>query len=220
LPRVDFPPIHPTMKRFALLSAAVAALAAQAETKTLFDEDFSKVPPGDLPGSFMVLDGQFTVKEDAGNRFVELPGSPLDSFGVLFGTNEADGVQVSARILATKSGRKFPTFAAGLNGVGGYKVRVSPAKGALELVHGDEVKASVPFKWTSGEWTSLRLSVTRQGDGVRISAKAWQGTAEPADWSLNAEESAKLPAGKAGVWGLPFSGTPIRFDDLKVSTAG
>ena len=203
----------------ALILATAVSRVALAETKPLFQENFSQVPPGELPAAFMVLDGQFTVKEDAGNRFIELPGSPLDSFGVLFGSNESDGIQVSARILATKSGRKFPTFAAGLNGVGGYKVRVSPAKGTLELVHGDDVKASVPFKWTSGEWTQLRLSVTRQGNGVKISGKAWQGATEPAEWNLHAEEAEKLPAGKAGVWGLPFSGTPIRFDDLQVTPA-
>jgi hypothetical protein len=30
-------------------------------------------------------------------------------------------------------------------------------------------------------------------------------------------ETKLQPAGKAGVWGMPFSGTPIRFDDLKVT---
>jgi hypothetical protein len=167
----------------------------------------------------MVLDGQFAVREEEGNRFLELPGAPLESFGVLFGPNESEGVEVTARILSTKSGRKFPTFAVGLNGVGGYKVRVAPAKNALELVKGDDVKASVPFKWTSGQWTVFRLSVRKSGAGVRILAKAWQGADEPKEAQLQHDESEKLPPGKAGVWGMPFSGTPIRFDDLKITAA-
>jgi hypothetical protein len=213
------------MKRFLQIGFVTAGwffasggLQAQA-AKPLFDEAFSSTKLGEVPESFMVLDGQFAVREEEGNRFLELPGAPLESFGVLFGPNESEGVEVTARILSTKSGRKFPTFAVGLNGVGGYKVRVAPAKNALELVKGDDVKASVPFKWTSGQWTVFRLSVRKSGAGVRILAKAWQGADEPKEAQLQHDESEKLPPGKAGVWGMPFSGTPIRFDDLKITAA-
>lgn len=207
------------MKLFPVLAFA-ACLGLRAETKVLFSEDFSAAGAGDLPDTFLVLDGQFAVKDAAGNKVMELPGAPLESFGVLFGSNQTDGVEVTARIMATKSGRKFPTFATGLNGVGGYKVRVSPAKNALELVRGDEVKASVPFKWASGEWTKLRLAVKKTDSGWQVTAKGWQGADEPADWMLKADDTEKLPTGKAGVWGMPFSGTPIQFDDLKVATLG
>ena len=147
------------MKRFlhigfltAGLLMASSGLQAQG-AKPLFEEGFSSSKVGEVPETFMVLDGQFAVREEEGNRFLELPGAPLESFGVLFGPNESDGIEVTARILGTKSGRKFPTFAVGLNGVGGYKVRMAPAKNALELVKGDDIKASIPFKWTSGQWT-------------------------------------------------------------------
>ena len=200
------------------LLIASGGLQAQG-AKPLFDESFSAAKVGEVPESFLVLDGQFAVREEEGNRFLELPGAPLESFGVLFGPNEAEGVEVTARILATKSGRKFPTFAVGLNGVGGYKVRVAPAKNALELVKGDDVKALVPFKWASGQWTAFRLSVRKSGAGVRIVAKAWQGADEPKEPLLQHDEGEKLPPGKAGVWGMPFAGTPIRFDDLKITAA-
>lgn len=200
------------------LLIASGGLQAQG-AKPLFDESFSAAKVAEVPESFLVLDGQFAVREEEGNRFLELPGAPLESFGVLFGPNEAEGVEVTARILATKSGRKFPTFAVGLNGVGGYKVRVAPAKNALELVKGDDVKASVSFKWASGQWTAFRLSVRKSGAGVRIVAKAWQGADEPKEPLLQHDEGEKLPPGKAGVWGMPFAGTPIRFDDLKITAA-
>lgn len=199
-----------------VLGSAVSGLQAQA-SKPVFDESFSSAKTGEVPEAFMVLDGQFTVREEEGNRFLELPGAPLESFGVLFGPNEADGIEVTARVFGTKSGRKFPTFAVGLNGVGGYKVRMAPAKNALELVKGDDIKATLPFKWSSGQWTRFRLSVRKSGTGVRIVAKAWQGDEEPKEAQLQHDESDKLPPGKAGVWGMPFSGTPIRFDDLKIT---
>ena len=55
--------------------------------------------------------------------------------------------------------------------------------------------------------------------GVRIVAKVWQGDEEPKEAQLQHDESEKLPPGKAGVWGMPFSGTPIRFDDLRITPA-
>ncbi len=199
-----------------LLGSRFPGLRAQSGSP-VFDESFSSAKVGEVPESFMVLDGQFAVRDEEGNRFLELPGAPLESFGVLFGPNQAEGLEVTARILGTKTGRKFPTFAVGLNGVGGYKVRVAPAKNALELVKGDDVQATAPFKWTSGQWTRLRLNGKASGSGVRITAKAWQGDEEPKEAQLQHDEAGKLPPGKAGVWGMPFSGTPIRFDDLRIT---
>ena len=213
------------MKRFLHIGFVAAGLFTAASliqaqgAKSLFEEGFQSAKVGEVSEAFMVLDGQFVVGEEEGNRFLELPGAPLESFGVLFGPNESDGIEVTARIFGTRSGRKFPTFAVGLNGVGGYKVRVAPAKNAIELVKGDDIKASVPFKWTSGQWTQFRLSVRKSGAGVRIAAKAWQGAEEPKEPLLQHDESEKLPPGKAGVWGMPFAGTPIRFDDLRIVSA-
>jgi hypothetical protein len=203
------------MKILAALIAALPLLVVRAD-KVLYSEDFSKVPAGDPPDSIMVLDGQFAVKDGEGGPALELPGAPLESFGVLFGPNEAADVEVRARVLGTRTGRKFPTFAAGLNGVGGFKVRVVPSKNAVELSQGDDLRTTAPFKWESGLWTHLRLSVTATEKGVRVSAKAWQGDTEPAEWTLVHEHEGRLPAGRAGVWGMPYSGTPIRFDDLRV----
>lgn len=49
----------------------------------LYQNDFEKAEVGKVPEEFMVLEGAFTVKEENSNRFLELPGAPLDSYGVL-----------------------------------------------------------------------------------------------------------------------------------------
>jgi hypothetical protein len=187
---------------------------AQETPEVLFREDFQSVQPGDIPDEFLVLDGLFEVVEQDGQRWLELPGAPLETFGVLFGPNESSGVEVRARIRGTREGRKFPTFMVGLNGVRGFKLRVAPSKNALELLRDEEVLERVPFRWTSGEWTSVRLQVLPGEKGVRLLAKAWQGADEPDAWMVTAGLDGTFPRGKAGVWGLPFSGTPIQFDDL------
>lgn len=206
------------MKTFwgSLLTFAVAGWAHAAP---LYEQTFTRVEGEAVPDGIMVLDGQFVVKGTGPDRCLELPGAPLESFGVLFGSAAKDGREVEARILGTKTGRKFPTFAAGLNGVNGYKIRVSPAKNAVELVVGDalEVKATAPFVWKSGEWTHLKMRLVAAGSGVQVQGKAWQGGEEPKDWTLKFDATELPPPGMAGVWGMPYSGTPIRFDDLKVN---
>src|SRR6266511_2499492 len=139
----------------------MALLALAQSPPPVFENNFEKAELNTVPDDFLVLDGQFVVKEDGGNRFLELPGAPLDTFGVLFGPTEKDGTAVSARIFGTGKGRRYPTFAVGLNGQGSsaHRLQVSPAKKAIELYRGDEVKASVSYEWQPGTWTRLRLQV-------------------------------------------------------------
>lgn len=191
--------------------------AGAAETaKVLYTQDFQSLPAGELPAEFLVLNGVFAVKAEGDNKLAELPGAPLEDFGFLYGPSEASGIEAGARVFGTKQGRKFPTFAVGVNGGGGYKLRVAPAKKTIELVKGDDVVKSVAFEWKSGEWTQLRLRVRKVDGGFKVEGKAWQGGGEPAEWGLVLDEKEALPAGKSGVWGMPYAGTPIQFDDLRV----
>jgi len=209
------------MARPALLMLLLTFAAGGAEAgKVLYENNFEKAAAGPLPDKeFLVLDGDFSVKESEGNKYLELPGAPLDSYGVLFGPATNDGVCVSARIYGTSKGRRFPIFAVGLNGQNGYKLKVSPAKDALEICKGDEALTSVPYHWKSGAWTVLKLRVRQAGGpGWKIEGKAWAQTeAEPKEWTIALEEKAAPRPGRASIWGSPVSGTPIRFDDLSVT---
>lgn len=225
LPRVCLRYSLSSMNRPAFPTALrLAAFGLFAFTFTNFaapfyQQDFNKAEVGSLPEDLMPLDGQFAVREEAGNRFLELPGAPLESFGFLFGGSTQGGTEVSARIFSTKQGRKFPTFAIGLNGASGYRLQVSPAKKSLEILKGDTVAASVPFDWKSGEWTEMRLRIGGNASGsFRVEGRAWaSGSPEPAQPLVTLNESTLLPGGKSGAWGMPFAGTPIRFDDLRVT---
>lgn len=200
-----------------LFATSISSLAAEAP-KPLFSENFDAVAPGKLPAGFKVLAGGFVVQQDGSARFIELPGAPLDTFGVLFGPSEKPPIAASAKIFGTKTGRKFPAFGLSLGGAGGYRLQVSAAKKALEIFKGDEMRASIPFEWTSGAWTQLRLQVRPEGTGCVVEGKAWAAdTAEPKEWLVKYEATEPATPGQAGVWGNPFSGTPIRFDDLAVA---
>jgi len=185
----------------------------------VYQNDFEQAEPGKVPFDMLVLDGNFSVKADATNRFLELPGAPLDSFSLQFGPAETNGLSVSAMIRSTTKSRRFPTFGLGLYGVAGFKVQISPAKKSLEVYKDQALIASAPFEWKSGEWTVLKLRARpAAGDSWKIEAKAWtQGDPEPSTWLVSSEHKPESPlSGRASLVGSPFSGTPIQFDNLKV----
>lgn len=195
-----------------------ATLTVAAADKPLYENDFEKAEIGKLPEDLKFATGEFAVKADVTNKVLELPGSPLDSFNVQFGPTESAGVAVSARIYGTAKGRRYPTFGVGLNGVGGYRLQASPGKKALELNRDQDVKATVAYDWKPGEWIRLRLQVQKVKDGEwKIEGKVWaNGSPEPAQWMIAFDEKEEPVAGCASVFGNPFSGTPIWFDDLAV----
>ncbi|MEQ2009141.1 MAG: hypothetical protein ABMA26_20355 [Limisphaerales bacterium] len=195
--------------------------AASPSDKAIYSQNFEKTDLDKVPDGMLVLDGGFAVKQAAGGRVLELPGDPLDTFGVLFGPAEKEGVCVQARILGTGKGRRFPVLAVGLSGVGGYKLQVTPSKKALEIYKGEDVKATVAFDWKSGEWAQLKFQVRKVKDGEwKAEGKVWpQGTPEPAAWQITFAETTEPTPGRPSIWGLPFSGTAIQFDDLTVTPA-
>ena len=210
---------------FVLTTVFVVAQDTQTNSsagKVIYENDFEKTDVDKVPSDFLVLDGGFTVKQDGTNKFFELPGAPLETFGVLFGPTVESDVAVTAKIRGTGKGRRFPTFALGLNGVGGYKLQVSPAKKALELFRGDELQASVPFEEKLGSWMTLRLQLRKSTETEwKIEGKVWpENLPEPKQPRIVFAEKTKPIAGRASIWGSPYAETPIQFDDLKVIAIG
>jgi hypothetical protein len=203
------------LRLFTSLLALVPVVALHAADAPLYKNDFEAAPLDKEPEGMLITAGDFRVKQEGSGKVLELPGDPLDTFGLLFGPSQKAGVTASARFFGTKTGRKYPTFGVSLGGVGGYRLQVSPAKKTLEIFQGDEGRHSVPFDWTDGSWTSLRIQTRKDGDGWVVEGKAWPaGTPEPAAWTISFPVKEEPPAGRAGIWGSPYSGTLIRFDDL------
>ena len=209
------------MNNRAVFITAIAALSVSAQARAdnvLFKSDFESAKADSVPEELMILAGQFSVKEIGGNKALELPGTPLEDFGALFGPAESDGVAVRARVRSESTKRLAPRFGVGLSGVAGYRLLVSTGQNVLQLLKDQQVVASAPFEWKPGTWTSLHLQVRKISEGVWIiEGRAWaDGTPEPKDWSISFEVSEAPPAGKASIWGAPYSGKPILFDDLSV----
>jgi hypothetical protein len=200
------------MRLKALVGVWVAVASTLAQN-AVYKNDFESAEVGKVPPEMMIIDGGFAVAEEGGNKFLELPGAPLDTFGLLFGPTEKENRTVSARIFGTSKGRRAPTFSVGLGGVGGYKLQVSPGKKMLELYKGDMVKTSAPFDWQPGKWTELTLTVRK----TKASEWTIEGTALPVGdpvAKLSFTDTEAPGAGRASIGGSPYATTPIRFDDL------
>lgn len=203
----------------ALAGSLGAAVLAQEAKPQAYQNNFEQAAVDSVPDDFLVLDGGFTVKEDAGNKFLELPGAPLESFGVLFGPTLKENQSVTARIHGISKGRRFPQFGVGLNGVGGYKLLVSPAKKAIELYKGDNAIATTPYEWQTDKWAKFFLQVRKVKDGEwKVEGKVWtEGGEEPKEWLITYDETTAPLNGRAMITGRPYAGTPIRYDDFMVS---
>ena len=207
--------------RAIFIIAAIVAVTGSADTpndKILFKSDFESANLGSLPEELMVLAGEFSVSDIGGNKALELPGNPLEDFGALFGPAESDGIAVRARVFSESSKRLAPRFGVGLDGVAGYRLLVAPGQNRLQLLKDQEAVASAPLEWKSGTWTWLHLQIREVSAGKWfIEGRAWaDGSSEPNEWSISFEVSETPPAGKASLWGAPYSGKPILFDDLSV----
>jgi hypothetical protein len=207
-----------TLKSFVAFAVwTVGAIAQEA----VYKNDFQSAEIGKVPQDMMVIDGAFAVAAQGSEKFLELPGAPLDTFGVLFGPTEKENRTASARIFGTSKGRRAPTFSIGLGGVGGYKLQVSPGKKLLELYKSDAVKTSVPFDWQSGKWTHLEVTLKKAKEAEwKIEGRAWtEDSQEPAAPTITFTETEQPVAGRAYVGGSPYATTPIRFDDLYTGPA-
>lgn len=196
--------------------------AAPKPTGPLYQNDLEKLTPGAVPGEFLVLGGEFTVVKDEKNNVIELPGEPVDAFGLLFGpTIKKEPAMARLRSFGTKKGRRAPSFAVGLFGISGYKLRCSPAAGKLEILKDEEIKISQPHEWKSEIWIWLKIQATPQGkDQWKVQGKVWEeGSKEPEKWMIEWTDSEAPPSGRASLIGAPYSGTPLRFDDLLVDKA-
>lgn len=205
-----------------LLAAGIAMNGSEIPAaEPVLSQDFSKAAVGKPPEGFLILDGLFEVKEEGADRWLELPGAPLESYGVMFGAGNKENWGAQAKVFGTGQGRRYPVFGVSLNGVAGYRIQVAPAKRAIELLKGDEPRVTAPFVWESGTWTQVRVQVRKVGERAwKVEGKAWKdGTQEPASWMISWDETEAPIGGRAAVWGKPFSGLPIRFDDLKILPA-
>lgn len=182
--------------------------------------DFEDQETGYPSDDFLIIDGSFEVAEHAGGKVLKLLPDPLVECGLVFGQSTKGAMTVEGRIFASKRGRRsFPRFGMGVHGISGHRIRVVPAQKQIELVHQEKVVATAPFAWKSDTWCFIKLSLTEAEGKPKIRAWVWmEGEEIPPEPVLTFEgEADGSSQGRATIWGTPYSGKEILFDDLKVT---
>lgn len=193
--------------------------AESGKWNLVYENDFSSYAVGQEPEDLFILDGSFSVRKVEGNKALALPGTPIGDFGIMFGPRVKNKpVELRCRLFSNRKGRRMPSFAAGLGGVNGYRIRLNPAARNVQLFRGETSLVTVPLQWESGSWTNLRFRAESKGkETTTVSAKAWrQSDKEPSDWTFVHQDTEPFDGGKCSLWGLPYASTEILFDDLQV----
>lgn len=180
--------------------------------------DFQQSEIGKVPQELKVLSGEFAVRQEGQNRFLELGTSPLNTFGLFIGPDRAVDVSITARLRSLPTGKRFPEFGVGLGGAGGFQLWLMPTIGELQLRQGKSELVKAPLAWKPGEWVHLKLEVRKTGENSwLITGKGWlEGQTEPTEWMIRHEPTAAPPNGRASLWGAPYSEKPIQFDDVRI----
>ena len=182
--------------------------------------DFSGDTAGEEPADLLIVDGVFKVVEEGDNKFLEVQGQPIVESVALFGPRLEPGkTVVSARVKADKKRRTAPRFAIGMHGTAGFRLRAVPAARQLELIKDKEVVATVPLDWKAGVWSTIELSMKRDGDTWKVEGRLWaDGSNRPAEPAIShaADGEGK---GKCSIWATPYAELPIFIDDLTVRNA-
>ena len=182
-----------------------------------FEEDFSNYLVGVEPESMFVLDGAYAVREESGQKVLTLPGSPVGDFGFLFGPRVREKtLELEFSFKSERKGRRYPSVAAGLGGVRAYRFRLNPAARKLMVHADDRLLAERPFVWKAGVWWKARFQATALSeDSSVVRLKLWPLTEEePDSWLFEEESDFAFKGGKCAIWGYPYAGTEIHFDEL------
>ena len=186
--------------------------------KLEYHEDFSSSGTGEEPESLFILDGHYSVQEESkGQKYLQLPGTPMGDFGLLFGPRIKDrGLALRFSFFATKKGRRMPSIAAGIGGVRSLRLRLNPAARSLVISHDETILKQVPFVWKDGIWWDVCFQAIPTSQNLtRVKCKLWpKKEEEPKAWFLEEEFKQEYEGGKCALWGVPYASTPILFDDL------
>lgn len=186
--------------------------------KLEFHENFASCGIGQEPDSLFILDGHYSVQEESkGQKYLQLPGTPMGDFGLLFGPRIKDrGLALRFSFFGTQKGRRMPSIAAGIGGVRALRLRLNPAARSLVISHDETILKQVPFVWKDGIWWDVFFQATPSTRGLTlIKCKLWpKQEQEPKAWFLEEEFKHEYEGGKCALWGIPYASTPILFDDL------
>ena len=68
-----------------LVTGLFSAAGFAADPAPVYGNKFESGTVDQAPEGAMAIAGDFLIKQEGANKFLELPGEPLDTFGILLG---------------------------------------------------------------------------------------------------------------------------------------
>ncbi len=205
------------------VTAKAGELTAQAKVRAFgepalnegFETLAAKARP---PGYFLSGLGRFEVAEVEGGKVLLKGPAPegIHRHKTFVGPAWWSDYTIQADLQGLQAGRKVPDV--GLMN-SGYTADLMGAQQQIQIRSWEsELRASkqVPYPWQPGVWYTMKLKVSTAGGKSIVQVKVWKkGEAEPAEWTLTAEDPLPIPAGAPGLYG--FSPAPIYYDNVSVT---
>jgi hypothetical protein len=203
---------------FSIKTISYAELIEQVQT---FDfEQWTNV--AHEPAQAKVIEGSFTLNipthPQAQGKALEVTPTPLAAAQLQLGPSARGNASITASILSSKAARSYPQYGITLYGNSGLKAILNPAKKQLELWKADELLKTTPLSWQDQQWYRLNLRASIKPD-QSFQIDVVLTTTGPTATSISiTHHLPKLSTqGKAGLIAIPYSGTPIYFDQVQLS---
>ncbi|MFO0865376.1 MAG: PQQ-binding-like beta-propeller repeat protein [Gemmataceae bacterium] len=194
-----------------------------------YEQDFSKIPEGAVPGGWVNTQGKFLVATVNGEkvlRKVNDKASPLIAKGNAYiGLPTDKDYVIEADVQGSKSGDDLPDVGVVNNR---YTLLLWGNSGKLRLASWEalpRVDRTIPYKLEPGQWYRLKLAVDSNGKTSTAKGKIWKrGEQEPSDWTISVDDprpnNEGAPALYGYVTGIPEggAGTEIYYDNVKITT--
>jgi outer membrane protein assembly factor BamB len=180
--------------------------------------DFSDVPVGKPPATWVGAGGKFAGGEVEGERVLVqgVKARGLQRSFTFLGGVDWSNYTVQIDFWAGQTKRRRPDVGLLANG---YTLDLKGIKQELEVRSWTSelrMAKQVPFEWSMETWYTMKMRVDVGKDGAVIRGKVWKrGEDEPAEWSIVAEDPVGIAAGGPGIIG--YAPAEIYYDNLKVT---
>jgi len=196
--------------------------------KYAYEQDFSKVPDGAVPGGWVNTQGKFvvaTVKGEKLLRKVNDKASPLIAKGNAYiGLPTDKDYTIEADVQGSKVGKDLPDVGVVANR---YTLMLAGNIGKLRLVSWDalpRIDRTITYKFEPDVWYRMKLTIESNGKTATAKGKIWKrGEEEPKDWTVTIDDprpnTEGAPALYGYVTGIPEggAGTEIYYDNVRIT---
>ncbi len=206
----------------AMLGELKGSARVSARPVIAFQENFDALPEKSVPGGWNAARGRFQVALDGDNKVLKKPSGNPRSWRttVYIGDPEASSYVIEADVKGSEQKRRMPDI-----GLVSHRYTVALMGNTQRLMIRtwlSELKRfskEVKFRWDPDVWYHMKVRVDPSGEKTMVQAKVWKkGEAEPAEWSIEAEDTIPHSHGAPGIYG--YASADILYDNFSVSPIG